>query len=271
MNRQRKSHRKSREGCEQCKERHVKCNEFHPQCQNCERYSFPCSFSSSVLRTTPLNEDSVADLELLEFWHRNPLTADFSDANKQFEYDFVRLGFSHHYLLNSILALAALQLFDQDRSRLKWYARAAAHQDAALTRARPHLQSLEDCQRLALVGFAAFTTMYAVAEPLVRPVHRGSEFTELDPVGELLRAIRLGRSTTAFVRNQLAPQIKGDPMVLSKFAPHRPENVGDVELRFPQLTLLRDLVESHCETEQKPACIDAAVTLFEAIAWLMDN
>ncbi|KAH7230780.1 hypothetical protein B0J15DRAFT_456197 [Fusarium solani] len=69
MIRRRKVHRKSREGYVQCKERHTKCNEVHPQCLQYKRANILCSFSSPTLTMTPLNEDSLANLELLEHWH----------------------------------------------------------------------------------------------------------------------------------------------------------------------------------------------------------
>lgn len=230
-----------------------------------------CSFSSPTLTRTPLNEDSLADLELLEFWHRHPVTDDYSDGARAFQYDFVRLGFSHHYLLNSILALAALQLFDQDRSRSKWYIRATAHQQAALTRAGPHLQQLEECHQKALLGFAAFTTLYAVAEPILRPVRRDSEPANFDPVAELIHAIKLGRSTTAFVQKSLVSQPWADSMVVSKFSPVQRDPVDNLEQRLPHLTLLQDLIERHCEGQQKQACLHALDTLFTSIVFLMGN
>lgn len=199
------------------------------------------------------------------------MTADYSDEARAFQYDFVQLGFSHHYLLNSILALAALQLFDQDRSRSRWYIRATAHQHAALTRAGPHLQHLEECQQKSLLGFAAFTTLYAVAEPTLRPVRRDGEPAGFDPVAELIHAIKLGRSTTAFVQKNLVSQPWEDSMVVSKFSPIRREPVNDAERRFPQLALLRDLVERNCEAQQKQACLHAIETLFTSLAFLMDN
>jgi hypothetical protein len=221
----------------------------------------------------PLNGDSLADLELLEFWHRHPLTADYSDGSRGFQYDFVRLGFSHHYLLNSILALAALQLFDQDRSRSRWYMRATAHQHAALTRAGPHLQQPEGGQQKALLGFAAFTTMYAVAEPTLRPARQDAndEPVVFDPVEELVRAIKLGRSATAFVQEKLASPPWSDSMVVKKFSPVRHEPVANPELRFPQLSSLQDLVEGHCESQHKQPCLHAIEALFTSIAFLMDN
>ncbi|CAG8198311.1 unnamed protein product [Penicillium olsonii] len=42
----RRSHRKSRAGCVQCKKRKVKCDENKPSCQNCERHGVICSFAS---------------------------------------------------------------------------------------------------------------------------------------------------------------------------------------------------------------------------------
>lgn len=199
------------------------------------------------------------------------MTDDYSDGARAFQYDFVRLGFSHHYLLNSILALAALQLFDQDRSRSKWYIRATAHQQAALTRAGPHLQQLEECHQKALLGFAAFTTLYAVAEPILRPVRRDSEPANFDPVAELIHAIKLGRSTTAFVQKSLASQPWADSMVVSKFSPIQREPVENLEQRLPHLTLLQDLIERHCEGQQKQACLHALDTLFTSIVFLMNN
>ncbi|KAJ0123933.1 hypothetical protein J7T55_012405 [Diaporthe amygdali] len=130
---------------------------------------------------------------------------------------------------------------------------------------------LEECQHKALLGFAAFTTLYAVAEPILRPIRRDCEPADFDPVKELLHAITLGRSTTTFVRNQLASQPWLDSMVVSKFSTVRNELVDNLELRFPQLALIRDLVERHCKNEQKHACLQAITTLFNDIAFLVDN
>ncbi|OQE47290.1 hypothetical protein PENCOP_c001G08112 [Penicillium coprophilum] len=49
----RRSHRKSRSGCLQCKKRKVKCDESQPRCRNCEKHGVVCSFAgpSTVLST----------------------------------------------------------------------------------------------------------------------------------------------------------------------------------------------------------------------------
>ncbi|CRL18120.1 Fungal transcriptional regulatory protein, N-terminal [Penicillium camemberti] len=60
----RRSHRKSRSGCLQCKKRKVKCDESQPNCRNCEKHGVICSFASppNVLSTpqTDLAESPVS-------------------------------------------------------------------------------------------------------------------------------------------------------------------------------------------------------------------
>ncbi|KAF2450198.1 putative C6 finger domain protein [Karstenula rhodostoma CBS 690.94] len=53
---QRRSHKKSRGGCLQCKRRHVKCDEQHPNCRLCIVSERTCSFSSQ-----PLNRSAKMD------------------------------------------------------------------------------------------------------------------------------------------------------------------------------------------------------------------
>ncbi|KAF2836935.1 hypothetical protein M501DRAFT_938740 [Patellaria atrata CBS 101060] len=43
----RKPHTKSRNGCLQCKARHVKCDETKPGCLNCDDYNVPCEYPTS--------------------------------------------------------------------------------------------------------------------------------------------------------------------------------------------------------------------------------
>ncbi|RDW79094.1 Zn(II)2Cys6 transcription factor domain-containing protein [Aspergillus mulundensis] len=45
-NKSRKSHRKSRLGCGNCKRRRVKCDEKRPECSNCQRHSVSCDYAS---------------------------------------------------------------------------------------------------------------------------------------------------------------------------------------------------------------------------------
>ncbi|KAK2865013.1 hypothetical protein FQN49_003996 [Arthroderma sp. PD_2] len=46
----RRSHKKSRNGCDQCKQRRVKCDERGPPCTNCQNREINCIFSSAAAR-----------------------------------------------------------------------------------------------------------------------------------------------------------------------------------------------------------------------------
>ncbi|CAI7656427.1 unnamed protein product [Penicillium glandicola] len=53
----RRSHRKSRSGCLQCKKRKVKCDENQPNCRNCEKHGVLCSFANPpALLSTPQSD-----------------------------------------------------------------------------------------------------------------------------------------------------------------------------------------------------------------------
>ncbi|CAH0056021.1 unnamed protein product [Clonostachys solani] len=218
----------------------------------------------------PLNEDSLADLELLEHWHRYPVTGDMTETTKHLQYDLVRLGFSHHYLLNSILGLTALQLYSEDQSQSKWYARAVAHQQAAITRARPHFESLDQTQHQALLGFSAFTSMYVVAEPVYRPP-RVRSMAQFDPIEELLKALQFSRSTLVFVQQNFSSLVVSESWLLTKFRANNQDTRQDLEIRYPQLASLRGRIERQCAGEQKSACVHAAKLLFRRIAMLSGN
>ncbi|KAM0227618.1 hypothetical protein ACHAPO_011413 [Fusarium lateritium] len=218
----------------------------------------------------PLNEDSLADLELLEHWHRFPVTGDMTETTKNLQYSLVRLGFSHHYLLNSILGLTALQLYSEDQSQVKWYTRAVAHQQSAIVRARPHFESLDQTHQQALLGFSAFTSMYAVAEPIFRPPGVRS-LAKFDPVEELLKALHFSRSTLMFVQQNFAPLVVSQSWLLTKFVNNHQDTQKDLEVRYPQLASLRKCIERCCVEEQKTACLHAVKLLFRRITMLSDN
>ncbi|KAJ5499294.1 hypothetical protein N7453_008345 [Penicillium expansum] len=63
----RRSHRKSRSGCLQCKKRKVKCDESQPNCRNCEKHGVVCSFatpSTSTVLSTPQTDFAESPVSL---------------------------------------------------------------------------------------------------------------------------------------------------------------------------------------------------------------
>ncbi|KAH7353727.1 hypothetical protein B0T11DRAFT_230630 [Plectosphaerella cucumerina] len=258
--RTRRPHQKSREGCTQCKDRHVKCNEVHPRCRNCQKMDIRCSFSApaSVPASMPLNPESLMDLELLQYCNRRPGPG----------HDSVDLGFTHHYLLNSILALAALQLHREAPSRHKWYARAVSHQQAALTRSKPHLQKLDASQRHALVSFSALTSVYSAAEPMARPGRIAHDKPEFNAVREMVHSIRLSRASTTFVQQHMAQDIASNDYLRYKYGQPLRTLPDGLDEKCPQLAPLRALIDKYCPVHKRAICLDAAA---RALAGIYQN
>ncbi|RFU79646.1 hypothetical protein TARUN_2587 [Trichoderma arundinaceum] len=61
--RKRKTHRKSRLGCGNCKIRSVKCDEAKPTCRRCQASGFTCNYSRTI-PTLQLSQSSVIRLNL---------------------------------------------------------------------------------------------------------------------------------------------------------------------------------------------------------------
>ncbi|KAH2079561.1 hypothetical protein KXW32_007250 [Aspergillus fumigatus] len=230
-----------------------------------------CSFSTPGVTSATLSPDTLDDLQLLDYWYRRPIPANASGPAEQSGHDIVRLGFSHHYLLNSILALAALQLFDEDRSQTRWYARAVVHWPAAITRARPHVQQLDESHCRALLSFCFYTSMYALAEPLRRPALPSRSQPSFDPVKELVQAIRLGRSSTSLVQQHLASVTISDPFLVGRFYPCKLAPIQGLESAFPQLVSLRALIQRQCMDQERVVCLHAAESLFVSIAHIVGD
>ncbi|KAL4790104.1 hypothetical protein BDV19DRAFT_373012 [Aspergillus venezuelensis] len=143
----RKSHRKSRLGCVNCKKRKIKCDEARPTCGNCSKRGLPCDYCFSTDSAPVLFVSSCQD----GFSPRQTMPADSAQepctaiANKPFHFSaidmaifhhlmtsaelhasyptlrthFTRLGFSFHYLLRLLLAFSSFHLARNDESRLR--------------------------------------------------------------------------------------------------------------------------------------------------------
>ena len=55
----RRSHTKSRKGCETCKRRHIRCDESFPQCRNCTKHKIRCPYND--VQATDPNRSTTPD------------------------------------------------------------------------------------------------------------------------------------------------------------------------------------------------------------------
>lgn len=273
---QRISHSKSRYGCAQCKSRRLKCDETRPRCQRCQRSDQTCSFSQQSARWDLAANDEIPNIDDMFLLHH------FFTASRDFSVDDTRqepsaddpvaLGFTHHYLLHSILALSALHLHSTDLLEHRHYDLAISHHDAAIRQARPHLLYVEKHHAEALFWFSVFTSLFAFAEPLIRPT---SNKPTVDLIEELLKAFRLGRG----VRTIMAQLDSSSPLsqipTSGYFNDNREELEADLDRNFPQLGQLRNFIrgmENHGLTsEEATECVQVAEKLFLYIAVLQHD
>ncbi|KAI9932448.1 hypothetical protein ASPWEDRAFT_46974 [Aspergillus wentii DTO 134E9] len=195
----RRTHRKSRNGCHQCKARKIKCDESQPSCRNCVRHGVGCSFvthpgpSSAHLHeqlASPHSSDTVSPLSIQHLLsHPEPAAVDdlaVSDLEMLHHYStctaytFSRnptlqtmwrvkvpqIGFSSTYALRAILAISALHLayLRPDRKHV-YVAQAEMHHEAALRMVTPNISKLMEEDGNALFLFSILTCFISCAKP----------------------------------------------------------------------------------------------------------
>ncbi|KAM5386485.1 hypothetical protein ACJZ2D_000448 [Fusarium nematophilum] len=74
----RRRHTKSRNGCDNCKRRKVKCDEARPACFNCKRHGVSCSLADAAPQVTPSTEARAASSDFLQptAYHEGPSPTD---------------------------------------------------------------------------------------------------------------------------------------------------------------------------------------------------
>nr|POF15389.1 sterol uptake control protein 2 [Quercus suber] len=228
--RRRKSHLKSRKGCDQCKKRHNKCNEVHPRCGHCTRLNAHCSFDIEVSCAIPSpltpagnardlgpKEQSsrgasasekpvdILDLELyndfiLHTLHEAPFDTRF---NPQELGCFTQLTLATPYLLHSVLALSAIKIYLADGTRQELLLRASHLQSSAISLARPFYASpLSQEESISMLFFSAFAGHFSFAEGAVTATaERAASNGSFNLVKTLLSCFQLMRG----IRTLLAP------------------------------------------------------------------
>ncbi|PWY90416.1 hypothetical protein BO94DRAFT_555577 [Aspergillus sclerotioniger CBS 115572] len=197
----RRSHQKSRHGCQQCKLRKVKCGEEKPSCINCRRHGVTCSFAQSPschdrspsCNQVPTPQDNtrtivsgspgsdgqsqaavapdlaIADLELLHhFTTSTAYTFSHHPVLQSFwRVEVPQIGFTAPYTLQAILALSALHLATLRPERSQSYiAQANIHHEAALKLATPEMANITPENSAPLFLFSALSTFIWCAKPL---------------------------------------------------------------------------------------------------------
>ncbi|KAF7890273.1 hypothetical protein EAF00_008588 [Botryotinia globosa] len=191
----RRSHKKSRKGCTACKQKHLKCDERHPKCGNCQDRWMTCIYlweekppsstptrespqqisgahSQSIVSSpgaplSPFHMPQVYNIEALKLLHH--YTTNVYDSlstiipqQKVWQTSVVQIATRNDFLLRGILSLSALHIaLDDCENPQIMVAEAAHHQNAALVEYRRLINTGDvspESQRAAFL-FSAFLAM----------------------------------------------------------------------------------------------------------------
>ncbi|KAL3464574.1 hypothetical protein BJX64DRAFT_275775 [Aspergillus heterothallicus] len=200
----RRSHTKSRYGCDQCKKRRVKCDEQGPPCSNCTTRELDCSYSKApVARSTakipesPVSGQdhntphfvphpyqqasgtssgpggaSSAELRKLELMHKFATETYQSLCNSSADFYIwqmvvPRKALAHDFLMNGILAIASLHIASSmEPSGANTYIKTALeYHNQTLTPFRHAIDDINYENCDAVFAHSVVTTIIGIALP----------------------------------------------------------------------------------------------------------
>ncbi|KAH6874372.1 hypothetical protein B0T10DRAFT_415440 [Thelonectria olida] len=169
----RKSHSKTRTGCNTCKKRKIKCDETRPSCRNCIKHSVTCDF---IARTIPVsipasNPEPSINLQDLELLHNftsstySTLTTD-PDIRNLWKTAIIRKAIECTYVMHSVLAVSAVHLAHYRPEKRQSYMSQGLHHHQIATREATQLMSelrTEHCEHLWI--FSILTIYFTLGCP----------------------------------------------------------------------------------------------------------
>ncbi|KAI1327985.1 hypothetical protein F5Y16DRAFT_410025 [Xylariaceae sp. FL0255] len=168
----RRSHTKSRKGCENCKRRHIRCDENFPQCRNCTKHKVRCPYNDVSVPDERASTPDKPDL----MWTPE-IEATIAEWQRTGMFPFPGLVFSE----------PDPQCYTVEELRLIYHVAAICHELNAIdvngftlwTRQIPTILTIGATQRFvmhALLGFSAEHIAFLTSCPLVGNMayeHRG--------------------------------------------------------------------------------------------------
>ncbi|KAK2682101.1 Zn(2)-C6 fungal-type DNA-binding domain [Fusarium oxysporum f. sp. vasinfectum] len=186
----RRSHRKSRNGCGACKQRHMKCDESRPICLNCKisNRGSQCVYINigqqpspphnninsalTALRDTPVRGD-LFDLSHFALYHhlltnRHTITSidPFNESTISHTLDY---ALKAPYLMNQLLALSALHLSNPPSLRQPYYQLATSLQTRALALFNEERQEVSEESCVPMFLFSSLVGVHVLCDTLQGP------------------------------------------------------------------------------------------------------
>ncbi|KAG9951759.1 hypothetical protein KCU85_g2627, partial [Aureobasidium melanogenum] len=278
----RRSHRKSRNGCSQCKVRHIKCNEVKPQCGNCQRLDINCSFApqaasphpslvsqtSTSLGTPPIIQPSTQPLCLLDLELYHHLVYHYSAAlvpDPKLRADIfeqvLEHSLSYDFLIHNFMALSALHLYSENRSRSELFDRACYLQGVAIQLVQPVIANLRQEDSLAALMFSGHTTSFGLAEYMLNPHH-----DDTDPIDKIVECFQLSRGIKLVV-SPFWPYLS--QTWLNKLFSSESNNEDRIRATlasiFPTYSMVRSLAFGQEDADRRKCCLETIEDIFTFI------
>ncbi|KAF2641387.1 hypothetical protein P280DRAFT_311806 [Massarina eburnea CBS 473.64] len=240
---QRRPHNKSRNGCDQCRKRRVKCDEQPPRCANCIARDEHCHFSriapTTALQTpqaTPSPNSTVANLEpgvdpkpeYTESWKSSLVrTRELELMHQWCCYTYMSAGAEWHrlfkeyvgkeaikydYLMASILALSSFHLATEALDAEKDLATVRQHVSVGLEYQNQALAGL----RIALETFTPdksspvlFTSIIVAACAIISPLLPAGPGDEIRPAAEAFLPLFYHKNSIESIKEATLKHLKG--------------------------------------------------------------
>lgn len=181
------------------------------------------------------------------------------------------MSFRRPYLLYVLLALSGLHMLHRGSSTdSDLYHLASNHNFAAMRLARPRVTRSDAEHRDAVFNFAAFSSLFAIAEPPLR--NRAAAIkTPSEAITSLLHAFKMARGILA-VQTPFMDELRASCSVKPElWEDNRDDVIPSLEINYPQITSLRTFMKEHCSDRQLPPCQEALRELFISVGVLASN
>ncbi|KAK3672560.1 hypothetical protein LTR78_007611 [Recurvomyces mirabilis] len=162
----------------------------------------------------------------------------------------------------------ALDMFDKHRQTIQYYEHAVQHNSNAIRHARPIMTRSDAEHSEALFNFSALTSLFAFAEPPLRRVQRQQQ-AHHDLLDDLLDAFRMGKGNRAVMSCHAENLTEVKQTNDKRWSVDKDSTKSSLEMEYPQLARLRDMVRTSCDNQrQTAACCIALQELFGNISAL---
>ncbi|KAH6628960.1 Upc2 protein [Boeremia exigua] len=273
--RRRRAHHKSRQGCAECKTRHIKCDENRPNCTNCVTSERRCSFREFRIPAPPSSSTSPTPSEAghrssvmpqapgrftvthLACLHHAEGHMDEYMALRGSAQSVISIAISNAtvapFLLDQLLALSALHISTQDASRtLLFHHQATELQTRALEVFNQSREEMNSTNYALVFLFASLLGIHVLRETLANHRDNLSTFVEA-----FIRYLQLHRGVRTFITDESWAQILKSDLRPLLFLSDASDKLDKHAVGLETAKLKEFLASYECTSDSTSPCQDA--------------